>query len=446
MRVICLWSPHRRIDVEESAFLKENSALQSLAEACLQITPRVSLARDSVFLEVESVLHFHGFQHIVDKIKSFAEIFSLNLQFGFGNDFIESRVQARFYPQVQEIKPFPIEALEDFANPYAQPLFEKAKLIHMITHLKNLGIHWIDQFVKLPLSELELRFGQLGYQIYSRILKREPVLWKNFNPQEKITEVLNIDVDKSVEGVEPLLFLTKNISQRMMARLHGLGLAPTKIFFQVHVEKYSTVVKPIREWTWSFSKAPTTVQQMLPLLRESLMRDCEKMPLEAPIIKIELTVLETKPFAGAQRDFLNNKEELFEAMSSLFHRLKERLGQRSVFMIEPVESYWPGRDWTRKLSLYEEDESFKVEESPLQAPPLRLLPKPIVIKREGLKLISSQKTWHVEELDTSEILSGEWWRGDIERAYARVLTREGDQLWIYMQKNSKDLYLHGFFD
>jgi protein ImuB len=156
---------------------------------------------------------------------------------------------------------------------------------------------------------------------------------------------------------------------------------------------------------------------------------------------MEIRVLESVPSRGAQKDFFSRKEEESEIWDSLVARLSLKIGAGKVFTAVPQRRYLPEKAYSRSIKKLP-NESYL---SPLWPHrPTRILkhPKPIE-PAMGLE------KWTT--IDGPERLSGEWWNSSYEgfnRDYYRMKTVQGEQLWVFINRKSKEptYYLHGYFD
>jgi protein ImuB len=164
-------------------------------------------------------------------------------------------------------------------------------------------------------------------------------------------------------------------------------------------------------------------------------------------------VVETVPGQYFQRHFFNKKEEEQEAWNSLIERLCEKLGrscvrgQEPAFVAEPVENYKPENGWRRRVVENQKSLLLGVD-LPLPERPLRLLPKPTPLAKNGNSLVGRDREWEISDWEGPERISGEWWGEEFRRDYFRVGTKNGEQLWIFRIPEAAGdyVYLHGYFD
>lgn len=432
-RVVCL-------------FFKNTAPVFEIAEACYRFSPQVAVrpsetADSAIFLEVGRCKNLYSESSLLARLGVLAQRFGQTPQFGIANDAPTALAMARFAKRSRE--ELPLEALADYASPFL-PLFEGnnlfPKIDRIVLSLKKLGLTQLGELLKLPKSNLASRFGIEGSELYARVRGQTSLVWPRFYPTEKISERAELH-ELSEFGVcsdlEPLLFILKNLADRMMARLRGRAERVATLELKLDLEKGS------RCWNFELPVPQSSVPGLLPLLRDRLDFDLNKTPLEHAIVRIEITVLETAPGYRSQRDLFCPKEEEAEAWDALVARLCQKLGKENAFVATPANRHLPEKAWGRAIQA--------LDRLPLELPPRpsRVLKSPEALRKEGRSLVGA-KRWNIAEWHGPERISVEWWmdpelRG-FNRDYFRVVTETGEQLWVFSVPSRPELYLHGYFD
>jgi hypothetical protein len=319
-----------------------------------------------------------------------------------------------------------VEALADYLSPFRPLDFPAASLF------RKLGVETLGDFLRLPRAEIPARFGKEGWFAYERLMRCHDIAWPRFTPPEVILERADFDFASQVENLEPLLFLLRHLLHRVFLRLRArreMLVDFDLIFHLSHFAKARERISPVR-----LPLPQSEEAALLQFLRERLGKELERRPLEEALEGLSLFVRGTAPAQNSQRNFFSKVEEEREAFSSLVARLRERV---AAFSASPAPRLLPEASWRRCLG------KEKGELVPTPPRPLRLLPKPLLLRREGGRLWGARSSWRVLGFHGPERLKGEWWFEGFEREYYRVET-ERETLWVFRAEGK--LFLHGVFD
>jgi hypothetical protein len=101
-----------------------------------------------------------------------------------------------------------------------------------------------------------------------------------------------------------------------------------------------------------------------------------------------------------------------------------------------VERHLPEKAFAKTLEKRRNLKSTPALELPKR--PLRLLQSPELLQRSGSTLVHPRhgKRWNVLRWEGPERISGEWWSSAFSRDYYRVMTDQGELLWIYVSSVS----------
>lgn len=425
MKVIAVILPNESSD----------DVLPRLAEACLRISPQVAVGDRCLFIEIGKSSRIYSDQTLLLRVQALLKRFSVTGRIGVGDDIPTARARAFF----QNAR-MPIEALQIYATPFRI----SDSLAKPILNLKRLGLQFLDEFSSLPIASLASRFGKDGLYARHYLDHVREIAWPFFQPKEQISESETLNEGAIIREFEPLLFLLKKNVDRALLRLFSQGKQALEVRVRIHLDKYSTVKEPLREWVFEFAFPQGSVIGVLPILRERIDRDLQRKPFESPVEKIEFEILNGVSSQGRQKDFFNKKEEESESFNAVVSRLTEKLGFDQVFLANPIESYFPDQSWRKTLDPH----SFikEAEKPPLPPRPLRLLKKPQKLVRIDSYFVLRERKWRITEIKDVERLSGAWWMNETEREYFRAEVAGGEELWIYQDASTKDFYLHGIFD
>lgn len=430
---------------------QDGRAFRSFAESCFRFSPLIAIGKNCVFIEIGKCKKIYSEKSFLVRVKVLLSRFGLEGRVRIGSSVVESRLLAIFC--TANLSELPFEALNIFIDPYGLTQTDTKKLLETLGFLGIRNLGELSELANKGLGRgLTARFGKdVGVAFYY-LRRAHEIPWRPFVYSEAIVEKLEIDPDRCVQSLEPLMFLARRMLDQLLLRLRARGKLLASLELTLVQEKYSTVVNSQRKMLVAFAFPQGSMLGALPMLQERLGIMLEREPLQAPIVEIQLKVADAVPGVFAQSDFFSRKEKEEEELQAVASRLVDRLGVGKVFMAVPQESYWPERSWKKKLELELGKESGEVRANSdcVASRPLRLLKAPILLKQKNedsqTTYIAKKKAWKVVSMEGPERISGEWWLGDCERDYFRVFTENGEVLWVYVDSGSKKTFLHGVFD
>lgn len=398
--------------------------LPALAESCLAFSPQVALGEEAAFAEIGASQRVISPEEVITRLGAILKESGIQARVATAGDLPSALAFARYGTNRRES--LPVEALADYFSPFRSAAFSAAPLF------RKLGVDTLGDFLKVPRAEIPARFGREGWEAYERYLRAEQIAWPRFVPEEKILERADFDFASRIENLEPLLFLLRHVLYRIFLRLNARREKIVDFDLIFHLNRFSAArarVSPVR------LPLPQSDQKaLLQLLQERLGKELERRPLEEALEGVSLLVHATAPAHDSQRNFFSKAEEEREAFSSLMARLSERA---SVFSATPAPRLLPEASWRRSI----QPEKGEFVETPPR--PLRLLPSPLPLRRQGEILSGIGRHWRILGFHGPERLRGEWWLGGFEREYYRVDT-ETESLWVF--RAAGGLFLHGVFD
>lgn len=439
--------------------------IESFAEACMRFTPQIALRKggSAIFLEVGASHRLFSEENLCARLIVLAHRLGWDasrarvaLASSASTAFVMTRYKE--YARSRNLKDLPLEALADFATPFAADVEARASIDEMVQRLKKLGLKSVGDFSILPPADLASRFGRQSVRLVSQVWEGENLsAWPGFKPCDRVKERSQLDSEGSAPSGAPsldaLLFEIKGLVDRAMARLRGRAERVAALELRFELERWSILKSTKRKYALALPLPQGSTSGLLPLLRESLNTWVEREPFLAPLIAIELEITETAPGRGSQRDFFSQAEEEAEAFDALLARLAQKLGKSSVFSAQLVERYLPERAYVRFFPNGVLD--FEKQVMDLPARPARVLKKPEPLQRDGAWLTrASGERFRVQRWEGPERIASEWWRDPrgegVDRDYFRVWTESGERLWIFLNRKAPILsarfYLHGYFD
>lgn len=324
----------------------------------------------------------------------------------------------------------------------------------VIERLGALGLDHLGALAELPTRSLAARFGALGEQAVRLARGIDPTPLTPHVPEEVPSEVH--ELEGGVEALEPLIFVSKTLAERLAARLAGRGVGATLLTLALTQESREVEEVPLRLTTPSTSTA-----LWLPVLREAI----SALRLPAAVVRVRLTATSTAPLVVEQLA-LDAHPERIVALEAVLARLESRLGEGTVLMAKPADRHRPegaytlerfdpsqvGRKSDTHDSTYLPFEEYGALADLDPPRPTRLLaqPEPLEVVRVNERWVAvrlAHTTHAVEVVEQRERLIGEWWRAQpFDRTYVRVNLRGVGPCWIYHAHDEGRTYLHGCFD
>lgn len=434
--------------------------IRAFAEACFRFSPQIAIRPgEAVFLEVGGSRKLFSEAGIEARLKILAQrVLGVSVRVCVSDTAATALAGARYpdYARTRDLKRLPLQALQDYAHPFLWDPDTEKRVLRIICILESLGIHDLGGFARLPRESLASRLGKEAVTLMARVWGDLEIAWPGFHPLPSIVErdeVRDPEAHGLCSDLEGSVFVLRGLIDRAMARLRGRGERASII------EVRFGLTAGAREWRVEFALPQGSASGMIPILRERLSWELQRVPLGGPVEWMELEVLESVPGAGPQKDFFSRKEEEREAWDGLVARLSHKLGKEHVFVAFPKERYLPERAYVRRLvsvpSLAGRAARL-VEEVDWPDRPARVLKKPEPLVKEGrvLKTLGGRQ-WKAVSWEGPERLSGEWWKDSefegFNRDYYRVVTEGGEQLWVFVNKKARgsktpEFYLHGYFD
>ena len=287
----------------------------------------------------------------------------------------------------------------------------------------GIGVRTIGEFLALPRDGAARRFGQALLDEIDRARGLLPDPRVPFTPPERYHGQLELPAP--VAEVEALLFGVKRLVTELAGFLRGRGAGVTRLRCDlVHEDAAPTSLVLGLSCT-------RQVEHILNVLRERLART--ELPDRVEAIRI--VAEEITPLAAKAGDFFPIAGANGEAAAQLVERLRARLGEDAVRVLELCTDHRPER-----ASRQTATPGAATGQVPHGFPrrPLWLLASPRPLGTDPaapeLKLMSGP-----ERIETG------WWDGnDIGRDYFVGRNQRGEVMWLYRER-AGDWFVHGVF-
>ena len=420
-------------------FGKSEEKINAFAEACIRFSPQICLRSDeTIFIEIGKCRTLYQEETFILRVRVLLKRFGLNAKVTIANNVVMSLVQARF--GTLDFSKLPLSTLSFFSDPFSFSEHDRKLIEKMVESFRRLGVLTLDDFVSIAESELPSRYGTLGILCRQRLKDSSHITWPGWAPSEKIEENLELAYDDFCDSVEPLLFKSKVILDRLFSRLKGRGLRLSRIKIELKLENVSFVKNKIRIFNFDFMMPQGTTMSILPILRERFDRELSKAPLETLVMAIRFDVTETTLGFELQSNLFHNREQSIEAANSVMAHVSEILGKGSVFYPVLVEERLPELSWKKKAN--DKDKSADLSSLPLR--PITLCPKPFKILVTKDMIHMKKRSYRILSWSEVERISDHWLDGNIERNYYRVSIETGPDLWIFKTPGDEH-FLHGWY-
>lgn len=335
--------------------------------------------------------------------------------------------------------------------------------------LVALGFRRIGELADRAPAELEARFGAPGLRALrlARGEEEEPFLPV---PTEDVPAV-SVELDGPVTELEPLLFLLRRLLARVRADLTAEARCAERLELWLELEDGSRRTAPV------VPARPTAREEPLfELCRAALERmvgsgggewgpraglGAAARGLSAPVRALALRVPVRAPGEARQRDLFAREPRDPLAVDGALSRLRGRLGEEAVAVPRPRPDHrpegqnrWapaprrrerppprppepagPGDPRSTAEPVHPQGAGAGGPETTLP-PTLRLLPRPRPLRVRTVggrpsEVWDGGRCHAVVAAEGPERLSGDWWRAPYGREYHRLLTEEGELLWVF---------------
>ena len=407
---------------------QEDAALCSLACWAGSLTPRVSLAPQTLLLEIGSCLRLFGGLETLCAVAAegiAAQGFCARLAVAptpLGAEWLaRQNTDARCVDAgrlLAELDALPVSVLPAKAA----------------TALGRFGARTLGEARRLPSAGLGQRIGVESLLLLARAYGEQPDPRADFVFPAQF--ILPLQLPAAVENAAALLFaarrLTAALSGWLAARQAGVREAVLRL-----MHRHDETRVPLL-----FSEATADSVRFERVLRERL----DRLALAAPVEALCLEATQVSALAGRNRSLLDDVAggpAGQEDIGVLFERLGARLGDGRGYRITAHADHRP-ECATRRLGLFEKAAP---SATPVPPRPLWLLDPP-----EPLPEVDGRpyRRGPLQLLTGPERIESGWWdagekAGDVRRDYFVALSQDAAWLWIYRECTAGGWFLHGYF-
>ncbi|MET1024586.1 MAG: DNA polymerase Y family protein [Pseudoxanthomonas sp.] len=288
--------------------------------------------------------------------------------------------------------------------------------------LHRMGLRTLSALRELPRDAVRRRFGVVLLDHLDRLYGQadDPLSWYAPPDHFDARVEMGYEVENHMALLFPLRRLIGDLCTYLSIRDGGVQRFVLRLEHeQGHTDVDVGLLAPEREQAMLFE-----------LARNRL----ERVSIDRPVVGVRLLARQLPPFVPAARDLFDTRPQQAVDWPQLRERLRARLGDGSVYRVEPAGDPRPERAWRRAIG---DAPARGVEAAPARPPrPAWLLPQPQPLHGTP-KIISGP-----ERLE-----SGWWDDGDARRDYYVVETARGQRAWAFQPAGVRDAgwMLHGWF-
>lgn len=382
--------------------------LRQHAGSALEFSSWVNLANShSLLLEVGGSLKL--FQNLTALIDKLTETFNGKVNWAVSPSPAASLLLAQHEPNTLiENK----EALRSVLGPLSvKHLPFKSNTLKRILAL---GAHQLRDLWRLPTDSFSRRIGIEESQYLKQLIGQEcPLPTHFFKPPKFFSKRA---LWQEVYQQQHFLPLIEQLIQQLCQFLQKRDALCDTI--QIHLYHSETLFTPIH---LHLAQSSRESDYLMRLIRLKL----ERLPINHSIIAASVKCDHIYPYLAQNEDLFHSKHSLHQQWIRLEEQLKARLGEECIQQLYAPAEYRP-------------EKALSFDSGPSEAAPhlrpLWLLSKPIACdKPQGL-------------IDYPERIETGWWdEHAIRRDYYRIVTTEGQRLWVFHDLTQRRWYIHGLF-
>jgi protein ImuB len=304
--------------------------------------------------------------------------------------------------------------------------------------LLKLGMDTLGAFIDLPASGIRKRFGPEAHELYQMARGRG---WSPIDPQPLLEPVEQRTLlDYAETNTARLLGIIAPLLRAVLAELFARHEALVSL-------RFSLLLDNKRKQSERLSQADPTLdaRQLLSLIRLRL----ETFSISAGVVEVRIQADGVRAPQEQLDLFREAPHRNLAAVRHAFATIRAEFGNDSIVRARLYEGHLPdarfGWEALDNIGAPSIIPLSKTSTRPmirrLHTPPVPLPPR-ARHEPDGW-LIAGIADGPVEESIGPHIVSGGWWRKEIERAYYYVRTRKGRWLWIYYDQKRRRWFLQG---
>ena len=435
-------------------FSNQAQDLAALAEVFVALSPRVQ-ARDPdfIFADIESTAGLLGGEHrTLELARQLATSAQVEVKAAIADH--PAVAQALLFQGIsispagedqKTLGQLAPEALLQLEGLKEWP--QRRHIEHVIGFFKMLGVHSLQEIFAFPQSHFRERWGDLGITLWKRLHAQDEQVISPLIPEQPFTAYRYFDNPISMSDL--LMTEIHPSLQFLFLRLSGLGRFARRLDLIFHCEysshRHAVAIEPV---------SPNRDQK---LFEDLLSQKLDNLDLENPIREFEAHLFDV-PEKIQQMDFFEPRDASEDRWQRLISFAKQ--GEIEMGFLEPLPKHFPEEsfhlkaDWPEILASTDfiERDNEAIQIKSVYAKNLMNSPRPTLLLKKP-QLLSRGQLKHYRKMTffPSERIQASWWARlqnpkSTNRDYYFALSLQGELVWIYQERESKEFYLHGYFD
>jgi protein ImuB len=409
------------------------AAEAALADVGYAFAPRIECNGEDVFFAVEDLGQLYPTeQAVVQAVQAQATRVGLGTRVAIAG----SKGVARVATHARELAVVPPGAASAFLAPLSVRLLVQDPALREA--LDRWGIRTAGELAALPTAQVGLRLGEAGIRLCMLARGEDDEPFVPRFPADAVEE--GLDLDYSVEALEPLSFLLRGLVDRILQRLACRSLACAGLTVRLSLDPRGLDVRSVPV------AAPT---REAATLLELLRLDLGRRPPNAPVAGIRLLALPARVRA-TQLDLLRPAGPAPDRLATTLARLAALVGPENVGAPAMVDTWREEAVSLVPFSARAQQTTTTEPHTPTLTVRRRRPPEAIEVlmgRDQPTALRGKETTARILVAAGPYRLSGEWWDdGGWAREYWNVHASDGAVYRIHQDQRSGQWFLDGYFD
>ena len=414
----------RGVEIRHRSEPREKAAHAALLDLGWSISPRLEdTSADTVLAELSGLASLFGSpENIAGEFSARAALLGLTANAAIASNIDAALLASRGFPGITVIAPG-----EEAQRLGVLPVYVLPASAETLETLERWGIRTCAALAALPLLDLSERLGQEGVRLHE--LARGARVRSLVLAQTNLSFEEEMELEDSVEELEPLSFILGRLLDQLCARLNARSLAANSIRVRFQLDPaFENGAGSLKEKAYraagngekkraakAYEKVLTLPvpmrdsKMLLKLLRLHLQSD----PPAAPILKVWLSATPARP-RPAQAGLFQPISPDPEKLELTVARLANLVGDSNIGSPELVDTHRPG-EFRISRFVPQREEFLRSNRRPLTA--FRIFRPPLPAKVELRDARPASVSFHtlrgrVIAASGPWRTSGDWWRED----------------------------------
>jgi protein ImuB len=318
----------------------------------------------------------------------------------------------------------------------------------------RVGVVTIGDLTRLARNQVAARLGKRAAEIMMLAHGQDPTPLRAYEPSATLCE--EASWDEGIEQQSALLFVAKRLTEQLSVRLQGRGQALRALVLSIQLDRAIARLRGVKEVLQTRLEFPAPIDRSEDLLRTIRAR-LESIDLNAPAIGMRLEAALIVQAARVQLDLSRDVTASPNALPVLLAELAAEIGAEHFGTLSLVDTYRPEARGRLCPVLTTTGHPPPAGTEPgWGASVTRVLPCPLSLGRGRAAVghiitCGSLPPLEVRNVTFDARLDGiEWWTSTpLHRDYLQAWLQcgsTGATAWIYQDRKTHELKLHGWLD